>query len=183
MHQPRSTCPPHPQTWSLIVNNRQLARVALGLLGIWGLLTAVAEFIQIAAVIGASATPVALAVVVPAAALLGLSYLLIFHNARVAMAMFPESEAAAEPLPADLARTLIALTGVVLVVQASPGAVNNILNLFIMGATESSLRAPLLRRLISSAVPIGAGWYLIARPGRLLEYLQRPLPELAADAG
>lgn len=162
------------------MNNRQLAQVGLGLLGVWALLSAVSAFIQIAGVVGGFSAPLALAEVIPVSLLLGLSYLLIFHNAKVATAIFPDV-AATDHAPPDFARTLVGLTGVLLLVQATPGAVNTILNLLSVGKIDLTLRGQLIRRFIGSLVPIGAGIYLIARPGRLLEYLQRPLPEHTAD--
>jgi hypothetical protein len=159
------------------VNNRQLAQVGLGLLGVWALLAAVEAFVQIAAIVGASFARIGLAEVIPVGLLLGLSYLLIFHNAKVATAVFPDVEAAVDRPAPDIARTLVALAGVMLLVQATPGAVNAILNLLSIGVTDPALRGQLVRRLVGAIVPIAAGIYLIARPQRLLEYLQRPLLE------
>ena len=163
------------------MNIRQLAQVGLGLLGVWALLVAAAEFIQIAAFVGVSFAPLALAEVIPVALMLGLSYLLIFHNAKVATAIFPDLEPATYHAAPDLARTLVALTGVLLLVQAAPTAVNAILTVFSAGGPDPTLRGRLIQRFIGSLVPIGAGIYLITRPERLLEYLQRPMPEDAAD--
>jgi hypothetical protein len=163
------------------VNNRQLAQVGLGLLGVWALLSAVAVFVQIAGVVGVSFAPVALAEIIPVGLLLGLSYLLIFHNAKVATAIFPDVEATADHALPDCARTLVALTGVLLLVQATPGAVNTILIFLSDREIDPTSRGQLIRRFIGSLVPIGSGIYLITRPGRFLEYLQRPLPEHTAD--
>ena len=161
---------------------RQLAQVGLGLLGIWALLTASAIFIQIIGIAGHALAPLALEVI-PVGIMLGVSYLLIFHNAKVAAAIFPDIEAAAVHAPTDLARTLIALTGVFLLVEATPGVVNTILTFLFAGEIDDPrVRGQLIRRFIGSLVPIAAGIYLIARPGRLLEYLQRPLPEQTAAA-
>ncbi|HEY8310284.1 MAG TPA: hypothetical protein VIG47_06995, partial [Gemmatimonadaceae bacterium] len=154
-----------------------LAEVGLGLLGVWTLLSAVEAFIQIAAIVGASFAPLGIAEVIPVGLSLILSYLLIFHNAKVATAIFPDVEATTDVAASDVARTLVALTGVMLVVQAMPGAVNIVLNMLPIGGIEPRLRAELLNRSIRAAIPIAAGVYLIMRPGRLLEYLQRPLPE------
>jgi hypothetical protein len=163
------------------VNIRQVAQVGLGLLGVWALLTAVETFIQIAGVVGVSRAPLALAEVLPVTLMLGLSYLLIFHNAKAATAIFPDVEAATGPAPSDFSRTLIALTGVMLLVQAAPTTVNAILNYFSVGQTDPTLRGRLVERFIGSLVPIGAGIYLIAHRERLLDYLQRALPEHVAD--
>ena len=164
------------------MNIRQLAQVGLGLLGVWALLTAVAEFMQIAGIVGASLARLALAEVMPVGLMLGLSYLLIFHNTKVATAIFPDVEAATtDHAPADLSRTLVALTGVMLLVQAAPAVLNTILTYLAVGQSDPTLRGRLIPRFIGLLVPIGAGIYLITRPGRLIEYLQRPLPEHAAD--
>jgi hypothetical protein len=159
------------------VNNRQLAQVGLGLLGVWAVLSAVAAFIQIAGVVGVSLPRLGFAEVVPVGLLLGLSYLLIFHNASVATAIFPSVDAADQHTPPDFARTLIALTGVILLVQAAPSAVNTVLILLSVSEIDPPQRAELLRRLIGILVPIGSGIYLMTRPGRLLEYWQRASPE------
>lgn len=162
------------------MNNRQLAQVGLGLLGVWALLAAVSTFMQIAAVIGASAARLALAEVLPVALMLGLSYVLLFHNAKVAMAIFPDVDGAPDQATHDISRTLVALTGVFFLIQAAPSALNGLLNLFTVSEVDPTLRGGMLRRLVGSFIPIAAGIYLIARPGRLLDYLQRPLPEVAA---
>ena len=164
------------------MKNRQLAQVGLGLLGVWSLLSAVATFIQVGAIVGASLGRVALAVALPVALMLGISYLLIFHNAKVALAIFPEVEDGATLAEPDFARTLVALTGVMLLVQAAPGALNALLTLLAVGQTDPSLRPGVVRRLIGLAVPVGAGVYLLTRPDRLLEYLNRPAAqETSAD--
>jgi hypothetical protein len=163
------------------VNNRQLAQTGLGLLGVWALLSAAGTFIQIAAAVGMSFAPLALAEVIPVAILLSVSYLLIFHNAKVATAIFPDIDAPVERAPSDVTLTLVALTGVLLLVQAAPSAANNILAFLSVGASDPGLRGQLIRRFIASLIPIGAGIYLITRPGRFVEFLQRPSPEHAAD--
>lgn len=160
------------------MNIRQLAQVGLGLLGVWALLSAVATFIQIAAIVSTSVARLAIAEVLPVALLLSVSYLLIFHNTKVAAAIFPDVEGAADGASAqsDLALTLVALTGVFLLVQATPGALNAVLNIFTVGDIDPNLRGGLLRRFIGALIPIGAGIYLIVRPGRLLDFLQRSGP-------
>jgi hypothetical protein len=165
------------------VNIRQLAQVGLGLLGVWALLVAVAEFIQIAGFVGVSFAPLALAEVIPVALMLGLSYLLIFHNAKVATAIFPDVDTSTGQPPSDVVRMLVVLTGVVLLVQGAPSAVNTILNFFSVGETDPTLRGRLIRTFIGSLVPIAAGIYLITRPERFLEYVQRPALEHAGDVG
>lgn len=168
---------------SLNMSGRQLAEIGLGLLGVWALLSAVATFVQIAGVVGASLARVALAEVLPVALLLGLSYLLIFHNGKVATAIFPDvdtgSDARTDNDAPDLARTLVALMGVLLLVEATPSALNLVLNLISVGDADPAFRSQLRRRLLGALVPIAAGVYLIARPGRLIEYLRRPAPEHA----
>jgi hypothetical protein len=163
------------------MNNRQLAQVGLGLLGVWALLNAVSAFIQIAALVGVSFPRLAVAEVVPVGLMLGLSYILIFHNAKVASAILPDVGGASEHVPSDLARTLIALTGVLLLAEALPTVINTMLNYATVGATDAMLRPQLVRRFIGSLAPLGVGIYLIARPQRLLDYVQRPTAEYAAN--
>lgn len=164
------------------MKNRQLAQVGLGLLGVWSLLSAVATFIQVGAIVGASLGRVALAVALPVALMLGLSYLLIFHNAKVALAIFPDVDDGAAQAEPDFAKTLVALTGVMLLVQSTPSALNVFLTLVALDRTDPSLHGDVVRRLIGLLVPIAAGIYLLLRPGRLLEYLGRPaLQESARD--
>ena len=159
------------------MNNRQLSQVGLGLLGVWALLSAVSAFIQIAAIVGTSTARLAAAEVIPVGLMLALSYLLIFHNAKVATAIFPDVEGAVDHAPPDISRTLVALTGVMLLVQVMPALVNSVLVLISLGRFDPMLRAQVFRRLIGTLIPIGAGVYLIMRPDRLLEYLQRPLSQ------
>lgn len=156
------------------MNHRQLAQVGLGLLGVWALLSAVETFIEFAALAGASIARVALAEVIPVALLLGLSYLLLFHNAQAAAALFPNVDASAEEVPPGLARTLIALMGVFLLIQATPTALNVVLNYFFAADVDLAARRTLIPRLLTSFIPIVASCYLVARPGRLLEFLERP---------
>ena len=161
------------------MNHRQLAQIGLGLLGVWSLLTAVATFIQIGAIVGASGARLGAAEAIPVALLLGISYLLVFHNAQVAAAIFPNVEATPDDATYSISRTLVALTGVLLVVQAAPGVLNAVLAYFTVGAVNPTARGQLVARLVGLVVPLGAGIYLITRPERLLDYLERPLPEQA----
>jgi hypothetical protein len=164
------------------VNNRQLARVGLGLLGIWAMLTATTLFIQIAGVVGGALAPLVLAEIIPVALLLGLSYLLIFHNARVASAIFPDVQDANTGVPSDLARTLVALTGVLILVGAAPVVVNAALTLLTLNDAEPTARGEVLRRLAGSAIPVGAGIYLIMHPSKFLDFLDPPTAESATES-
>lgn len=163
------------------MNNRQLAQIGLGLLGVWALLTAVAEFVQIVAVASASIAILTLAEIVPMGLLLGLSYVLVFHNAKVATAIFPDIDGIADAEPHDLSRTLVALTGAMLLVRGTPSALNVILSYLSVDSIDPTLRGRIVRPLIGSLVPIGAGIYLIARPERLIAFLQRPSPKATRD--
>ncbi|HEY4218135.1 MAG TPA: hypothetical protein VGM67_13410 [Gemmatimonadaceae bacterium] len=163
------------------MSTRQLAQIGLGLLGIWALLYAVVEFMQIIALAGANHAPLVLAIVAPIALLLGLSYLLIFHSAKAATAIFPDADDADEPVPPEVVLVLVALVGVLLLVQAAPTAINVLLTLFTVGQSDPTVRGEVIRRLIGSLVPIGVGAYLIVRPGRLIDYVLRPLPEVATE--
>ena len=75
--------------WRLIVNSRQLAHVGLGLIGVWALLTALNGLMMLSAVVGSGEPPgpVLVSVGVPFALILGLSYVLVFHNAKLAEAI------------------------------------------------------------------------------------------------
>lgn len=164
------------------MNYRQLAQVGLGLLGVWALLDAAALFVQIAGVVGGSLAPLVLAEIIPVVLLLGFSYLLIFHNAKVAAAIFPEAAGASDPAPSDLARVLVALTGVLLLVRAAPLAINGILTLLSLSDAEPTARGDVVGRTVATLIPIGVGIYLLARPSRFLEFLDRPMTAPTAES-
>lgn len=159
------------------MNNRQLAQVGLGLLGVWSLLTAATAFIQIGAMVAVGGARLGVAEVIPVALMLGISYLLLFHNPKVALAIFPDVETTPDRATFDISRTLIALTGVMLLVGATPGLINTGLNYFTAGAIGPTVRGQLFARIVGLVVPIGAGLYLITRPERLLDYLDRPVAQ------
>ena len=133
-----------------------------------------------------SIATVALAEVVPVGMLLGISYFLLFHNAKVATAIFPDVDATPDAAPRDFSRTLVALTGVMLVVEWTPSAINTILSYLTVGGVDPSFHGRLVRPFIGAVLPIAAGIYLIMRPDRLIEFLNRPrsdgLPHDADDA-
>jgi len=164
------------------VNYRQLAQVGLGLLGVWSLLTAVATFIQIGAVVGTSGARLGTAEAIPVALLLGISYLLVFHNTQVAAAIFPSVETAPDHATYAISRTLVALTGVLLLVQAVPSLLSTVLAYFTAGAVDPTMRPQILARVAGLLVPVGAGLYLITRPERLLDYLEDRAPEQAPSS-
>jgi hypothetical protein len=164
------------------MNNRQLAQVGLGLLGVWVLLTAITEFIQIAAVVSASIVALTLAEILPVGLMLGLSYLLIFHNARVTTAIFPDVDSTTDADGLTLSRALVALTGIMLLVRATPSALNIILAYMTADGIDPTMRGRVLRPLLGAALPIGVGIYLLTRPQRLIDYLERPAPAASHDA-
>jgi hypothetical protein len=161
------------------VKSRQLAELGLGLLGVWALLYALMIFMSIGALMGGGAVGSALlAEGVPTALLLGISYLLIFHNALVATAIFPDFETTSEKGSPDLDRILVAVVGVLLLGQAIPGSISALFNLFAMrGFPGESLRAQLIPRFLASGAQVAFALYLIVRPERLLAFLRRPRPD------
>jgi hypothetical protein len=159
------------------VNNRQLAQVGLGLLGVWALLAAATAFIQFGAVVAVGGARLGVAEVIPVALMLGISYLLLFHNAKVTLAIFPDVDTTPDRATFDISRTLVALTGVMLLVGAMPSLINTGLNYFTAGAVDPTARGRLFARIVGLIVPIGAGLYLITRPERLLDYLDRPVAD------
>jgi predicted permease len=102
---------------------------------------------------------------------------LIIHNGRVAAAIFLEIAESSDPAPSDFARVLVALTGVFLVVQASPAAVNGLLTLLSLNDAEPGARGTVMRQLAGSLIPIAVGAYLLTRPKRFLDFLDRRTSE------
>jgi hypothetical protein len=164
------------------VKTRQLAELGLGLLGVWALLYALMIFMSVASMAlfqgGGAVGSVLLAEGVPTALLLGISYLLIFHNALVATAIFPDFETTSEKGSPDLDRILVAVVGVLLLGQAIPGSISALFNFFAMrGFPGESLRAQLIPRFLASGAQVAFALYLIVRPERLLAFLRRPRPD------
>ena len=159
------------------MNSRQLAQVGLGLIGVWALLDALNGFMTFAAIFGQESTgAVLISIGLPVALLLGLSYLLVFHNSQLATAISPDAGATIDGSP-DLARTLVVLLGVMLVVEAIPGTLNAVLAYLAAGEYPNMTdRAGPLRGFIGHVVQIVIAIYLIRRPERLLDYVRRTRP-------
>jgi hypothetical protein len=159
------------------VNSRQLAQVGLGIIGVLALLDALNGFMTFAAIFGRQSTgAVLISIGLPVALLLGLSYVLVFHNAQLAAAIAPDAGAAIDGSP-DLARILIVLLGVFLLVQAIPGTLNGVLAYLAAGEFPNMTdRAGPLRGFIGHVVQIAIAIWLIRRPERLLDYVRRPRP-------
>ena len=127
---------------------------------------------------GGSPRNLLLAEAVPVALLLAVGYILVFHNAQVATAIFPEFGAASEHGSADLARILVCLAGVVLLGEAIPGLSSAVFSYFAVRDFQSaSSRAMQVRGFIGSGVQLAFAVYLITRPERILAYLRGPEPE------
>ena len=158
------------------MNSRQLAQVGLGLIGVWAILDALWVFSWIASMGDAGPRGAGLLVVaVPLALLLGLSYVLVFHNAQLAATIAPDAGAASEHGTPDLARILVALLGVLLLVQAIPRTLNAVLAFFAAGEfpVRPNLSGP-IGSFIGDAIQVAIALYLIMRPDRLVEYVRRP---------
>jgi hypothetical protein len=95
----------------------------------------------------------------------------------VATAIFPDVGDLSDRAPSDLARTLVALMGVMFLVRAVPAAVDLLLSLIAVNSGAPEVRDQVIPRLVGLVVPIGVGVYLITRPTRFIDYVQRPLAE------
>jgi hypothetical protein len=161
------------------VNARRLAQVGLGLIGIWLLAQTLTVFATIARIGGiAGGGAFFFAAGVPFLLMLGFSYVLVFHNASLARAIAPDPAATIESNGTDIARVLFALMGVLLLSEAIPAVLNLLVAVAISANQEYSSvneRAAPVRGLFAAAVKGGIGWYLIAKPERLLEIVRRPL--------
>ena len=160
------------------MNSRQLARLGLGLIGVWALLDALTLFTQIASNLESLGSEFLFVAAVPVVLLLGLSYVLVFHSAGLAATIAPDAGAASEHGTPDLARILVALLGVLLLVQAIPRTLNLILAFFAAG--EFPVAPNLVRPIgnfIGDAVQVAIAIYLIIRPDRLVDFVRRPRAE------
>ena len=161
------------------MNSRQLAHVGLGLIGVWALLSVVNTFVSISLVVGSGEPPgpMLLPVGVPVALLLGLSYVLVFHNSKLAAAIAPDAVSETPQGATDLARVLVALLGVHLFVVAIPSLLNHVVA-FLAGGEfpQAPSGAGTLRYFIGSGVQAAIALYLIVRPERLLAFVRRPVP-------
>ena len=151
-----------------------LAALGLGLLGLYALVEALVGAMNVAATLVLSQNVmilrgVLLSEFVPAALLLAIGYVLVFHNTAVAAAMFPGMDVSSEPDAGSLPRVLVGLTGMLLLGMAIPGLIRAAFA-YSMGrnfqsATSLALQ---LRGLIGSAVQGALAVYLILRPDRVL---------------
>ena len=169
------------------MNGRQLAQIALGFLGVWALLDAVnlfAAFAESIAMEGASLSgSVVLVIGVPSLLLLGLSYLLVFHNAQLARALAPNAAGAVGADMPEIARLLVALLGVMIVLQTLPRSINLVLNIFaVVGDPDAVRGGGLYRALIGAGIEFACALYLVVRPERFVAFLNRPRPEPAGSA-
>lgn len=160
------------------MTSRQLAQVGLGLIGVWTLLDVLVAFTGLGYLAAdGSIGSFAIMEILPFALMLGLSYILVFHNAKLAAAIAPDVDAAPEPGSTDLARILVALLGVMLFARAVPGPISEVAGFLAAGEYPSVSSAPFpLRAFIGSSVQIAIAVYLVARPDRLLSYVRRPMP-------
>ena len=166
------------------MNGRQLAQLGLGLLGVSALVNAVnivAGVFESIAAEGASIPGAAiLAVGAPTLVLLGLSYVLVFHNAPLAKVLVPDAEASVSGFMPDIARLLVALLGAMIALQTLPRCINLILN-FLVAASDPT-PAPtgsLIRGLVATGIELACALYLVMRPERFLAFLNRPRSEPA----
>lgn len=164
------------------MNSRQLAHVGLGLIGVWALVDALIVFLGIASTgDGGPRGSDVLVVAVPLALLVGLSYVLVFANTQLAAAIAPDYRETSSRGAPDLAPILVALLGVLLLVQAIPITLNAILAFFAAGEFPAMpSRAPEVRKFIGLGAQDAVALYLIMRPGRLVEYVRRPVSKQPA---
>jgi hypothetical protein len=163
------------------MNNRSLSELGLGLLGVWALLQALVGFMNIAASIVIFPNPealrsVLLAEAAPVALLLAVGYVLVFHNAAVATAIFPDFGSKRDHNP-DLTRVLTGIVGVLLLGVAIPGLIRAVFTLVALREFQSSSsRALQVREFVGFGAQAAFALFLIVRPERLLAILQREEP-------
>jgi hypothetical protein len=91
-------------------------------------------------------------------------------------AIAPHDAAANEHGTPDLARILVALLGVLLLVQAIPGMISGLVAFFAAGEFPTMpSRAGPVRFFIGSGLQLAIALFLIMRPQRLLDYVRRPV--------
>ena len=170
------------------MNCRTLSRVGLGLLGVWALLQATLGFLSIASVLVTTEKPgevrsMLLAMGLPIAALLGLSYVLMFHNGAVANVLFPDLPTSAEPDAAGRPRLLVGLLGVFLLGIAIPDLVRVVVSFVLVPAAQmfpGAWRRFQIRELIAPCIQTGLAVFLILRPNRVLTLWHLPTTDRAA---
>jgi len=153
---------------------RTTAQLGFGLLGLWAAIQAVAMFPGLAVMASAiTATsgfvPVVFAIILPVAFLMVMSYLLLFHNARLTAQLFPGVEEESKAETADVPRVLVGLAGVLLLGLVVPHIVRVIPGLGGPAAVTASVERVQTRELISAALQLALALYLIFRPGKFLE--------------
>jgi hypothetical protein len=164
------------------VNARQIAQIGIGLIGIYVLASAVQLFASYLGMAGrAGGAPIGSTVMfigIPLALLLGFSYVLVFHNAQFAKAIVPDSDATITGDGTDLARVAFALLGVMLLSDGIPSLINHVLSFVASASQEYSNpgeRLAITRSVVGVAAKVAIGWYVIARPKRLLDAVRRPM--------
>lgn len=157
------------------MNGRMLARLGLGLLGVLALAQVLFGIVNLVTALAAfsdsagRSRPALLLIGLPIAVLLGLSYVLMFHNASVAEVIFPDLDGAAGAGGPDLPRVLVGLLGVLVLAMALPQLVRAALTV-VPGDPYLS------REMVRSRVRDLAGYgleallalFLILRPQRVL---------------
>jgi hypothetical protein len=163
------------------MSSRQIARLGLGITGIWALIYALSGFMSVAALIafqGRETLGAALVGVGPAAGLLFVGYVLVFHNDRAVTVIFPDFGADDGAPTTDIAPILVALTGILVLGSAIPGVVSGLIGLMAaarFGAVVS--RGAQVQGFTGRLVQAAFGVFLVVRPQRLLAYLRRPADE------
>jgi hypothetical protein len=169
------------------MNSRILGQIGLGLLGVWALVQVLFGVVVLVGAIttfqeaSGSSRSGLLMIGLPVAALLGLSYVLLFHSASVAHLLFPDVDAAADAARADLPPVLVGLLGVLFVGMATPSVIRA---LFTFVPSDPYLSREILRSRLRDIAGYGLeaalGVFLVLRPRRVLALWQSPPSDRAA---
>lgn len=161
------------------MNGRQLAQIALGVLGVSALVNAINPLMAVFMVVSSNEPRSSLLVVgVPAFLLLALSYILVFHSSTLVAAIAPAAGTELMSAASDIPRVLVALMGVMMALQALPSGVNTVFNILaVAGDPQSVEKGALVPRLIGLAADFGCALYLVIRPERFIAFLNRQRTE------
>ena len=111
--------------------------------------------------------------------------LVFFHNFwahafPLAAALAPHADVPVEHGTPDIARVLVALVGIMTVLQTLPRLVNLVLNIFAAAGDPDAMPGGALRRaLIGTGIEFACALFLVMRPERFLDFLNRSRSEPA----
>jgi hypothetical protein len=156
------------------MNARAQGELAVGLLGVWAMIQAVATLANALVVMTSfrgdgPASGLMWALNVPSALMLGVGYLMVRHNAAVMTFLFPHVSRVAEGDALEPAIVLVGCLGLWIVASAVPSLVRTLLMFVPESQIGSAMtRASNQRTAAGYGVQAAFGLFMVFRPRRVL---------------